>query len=218
MTEAARRLLLLRHGRTAWNAELRWQGHADVALDALGVRQAARAAEAMAALAPVALWSSDLARARQTADAVAARTGLAVRTDARLREFDVGDRTGLTIEEYAVAYPAEHERLRASGFSGFPNDEPVDRVAARMRAALTEAVGSLAPGETGVVVVHGGSGKLGVLELLGWPAQLYGTIRGLDNCAWAELEGAGPAGRLRLVRWNVSVPESPDFASPEGVG
>ena len=210
--------MLLRHGRTAWNAELRWQGHADVPLDELGVRQAAAAADAMGALEPALLWSSDLLRARQTADAVAARTGLDVRTDARLREFDVGDRTGLTMEEYAVARPAEYERLRAGGFSGFPHDEPVERVAVRMRGALTDAVGSLAPGETGVVVLHGGSGKLGVLDLLGWSVEHYGTLEGLHNCAWAELTDTGSEGRLKLVRWNVSAPERPDFASPEGVG
>ena len=210
--------MLLRHGRTAWNAERRWQGHAEVPLDEVGLAQAARAAGALAAMEPVLIRSSDLRRARQTADAVAARTGLEVRDDPRLREFDVGDRAGLTMEEFAAAYPDEHERLRASGFSGFPNDEPVEQVAVRMRAALTDAVGALAPGETGVVVLHGGSGKLGVLEVLGWSAELYGTLEGLHNCAWAELTDTGAEGRLKLVRWNVSAPEAPDFASPEAVG
>jgi len=213
-----RRLVLLRHGRTAWNAERRWQGHADVPLDAVGEAQAGKAAAALAEMEPALLWSSDLVRARQTAEAVGVATGLAVHTDARLREFDVVDRAGLTLEEYAAAHPEEHGVLRRSGFGSVPGGEPLDQVADRTRAALREVVDLLGPGETGVVVVHGGSGKLAVLELLGWPHDLYPSIAGLRNCAWAELEESGPDGGLRLSRWNAVAPEPPDFATGEGVG
>ena len=68
-----RRLVLLRHGRTEWNETGRAQGHADVPLDEVGLAQAKEVAPVLAALRPVALWSSDLARAAQTADAVALR-------------------------------------------------------------------------------------------------------------------------------------------------
>ncbi|HEY0952392.1 histidine phosphatase family protein, partial [Nocardioides sp.] len=98
-----RRLVLLRHGRTAWNHVLRVQGHTDVGLDDAGHEQAAGVASEVAAMRPSLLWTSDLARAQQTAAPVAAATGLAAVPDARLREFSLGEREGLTHEEYAAA-------------------------------------------------------------------------------------------------------------------
>ena len=91
-----RRLILLRHGRTAWNHVLRVQGHTDVGLDDTGHAQAAGVAPTVAAMAPSLLWTSDLARAWETAAPVAAATGLAAVPDARLREFSLGEREGLT--------------------------------------------------------------------------------------------------------------------------
>ena len=97
-----RRLVLLRHGRTEWNDSGRAQGHADVPLDDVGLAQAKEVAPVLAALRPVAVWSSDLARAAGTAAAVAAECGLGTVLDPRLREFDVGpNRQGLTAEQLA---------------------------------------------------------------------------------------------------------------------
>ena len=81
-----RRLVIWRHGRTTWNAEHRFQGQSDVPLDAVGVEQARRAAVELAALKPSVIVSSDLQRARDTAAALAAVTGLEVNLDRRLRE------------------------------------------------------------------------------------------------------------------------------------
>jgi glucosyl-3-phosphoglycerate phosphatase len=103
-----RRLVVVRHGQTAWNAAGRAQGHADIELDDAGHAQAAAAAPYLASLEPSALWTSDLARARQTSEYLEKATGLSSREDARLREFDVGLRQGLTIPEFAARYPAEH--------------------------------------------------------------------------------------------------------------
>jgi broad specificity phosphatase PhoE len=113
----ARRLLLLRHGRTAWNAVGRAQGHADVPLDSTGLDGARAAAAHLATSRDLAaLWSSDLLRARQTAACVAEATGLPVKHDERLREFHVGRREGLTLEEFADQHPDAHaEWLRARG-------------------------------------------------------------------------------------------------------
>ncbi len=72
------KLVLLRHGRTAWNAERRFQGQADPPLDDMGRVQAYEVAGLIAALAPDLLVSSDAARAMQTAERVAAATGLDV--------------------------------------------------------------------------------------------------------------------------------------------
>jgi len=72
----ARRLLLLRHGQTSWNAAHRVQGQLESELDEVGQRQAAAVAPVIAGMGPVALWSSDSARARQTAAYVAKETSL----------------------------------------------------------------------------------------------------------------------------------------------
>ena len=100
MRPAVRRVLLLRHGQTSWNAEDRFQGQTDVDLDDVGRRQASRAARLLAALQPHALVSSDLRRARDTAAALATLTGLEAVSDPRLRETYAGAWQGIhaTIE------------------------------------------------------------------------------------------------------------------------
>jgi broad specificity phosphatase PhoE len=92
-------LLLIRHGETDWNAEHRWQGHADVPLNAHGREQAKVLAEELAPEGVDAIYSSDLSRARDTAEIVGERLGVPVVLDPDLREIDVGSREGLTGEE-----------------------------------------------------------------------------------------------------------------------
>ena len=100
---------------------------ADVPLDDVGLAQAEGVAPVLAALGPVTIWSSDLARAAQTADAVAAECGLEPVRDPRLREFDIGpNRVGLTSDEYAVAHPQEHAALLAGQVDAILQDLPVN--------------------------------------------------------------------------------------------
>lgn len=201
-----RRLVLLRHGRTAWNAENRAQGHADVDLDGLGHAQARAAAEHLAGLRPVALWSSDLARARQTAEHLGSACGLEVKCDDRLREYDVGERQGLTLEEFASRFPAEHRAwLRGDPTPGVPGAETTAEVATRMRSALGECLLSLERGETGVVVTHGAALKVGVTAVLGWPTDLASTLRVVANCGWVTVE-LEAGGRPRLAGYNQNLP------------
>lgn len=201
----SRRLILLRHGRTAWNDTGRAQGHADVELDRVGHEQAAAAAPYLSSLEPAALWCSDLARARQTCGYLERATGLPVKYDARLREFDVGAREGMTLAEFAQKFPAEHaswvagdDRHRVEGA------EVASEVAARVVPALREALESLRADETGIVVMHGACIKVALLGLLGWPDTTYSSLRGMDNCGWSTLEEHGH-GELRLVGYNESV-------------
>jgi probable phosphoglycerate mutase len=204
--QPGRRLVVLRHGRTAWNAEGRAQGHADVDLDDTGREQAAAAAPYLSSLGPAALWSSDLARARSTCAVLERATGLAATVDARLREFDVGLRQGLTIPEFAEGYPEEHAAWLAGNAShAVAGAESSADVEARMVPALRSCLAALGAGETGVVVTHGASLKVGVVGLLGWPGEVAGSLRGVDNCAWVTLEELGFGGRLRLVGYNESV-------------
>ena len=216
------RLVLVRHGQTAWNLAGRAQGHADVELDETGRAQVRAMVPYVAAMAPSALWSSDLARARETADRLAEATGLDVRLDARLREFDAGARSGLTLAEFAERFPAAHASWQAGHVTGHvPGAETIADVRARMVPALRDAWGATAPGETTVVVAHGACLRVSLLGLLGWPESLLTGLRGLDNCGWAVVE-ADPSGRrIRLASYNETAHPSlhgPDFASDAPVG
>ena len=210
----ARRLVLLRHGRTAWNATGRAQGHADVELDETGHAQAAAVAPWVAGLGPVALWSSDLARARQTAAYVEKETGLEARLDARLREFDVGERTGMTMAEFAAEHPDEHAAWLQDRRAELPGAEETSEVLARALPAYDDVVAGLGPGQTAVVVTHGAALKVTVLALLDWPQGLATGLHGLDNCAVAVVEQDAADGPWRLVAWNLR----PDFVPDDTAG
>ena len=106
-----RRVLLLRHGRTRWNAEHRFQGQADPPLDDVGRAQAYEVAGLVAALRPGVLVSSDATRAMQTAAPIGEVTGLQIKTDPRLRERSLGHWEGLTRDEVAGALSGRVRRL-----------------------------------------------------------------------------------------------------------
>ncbi len=200
-----RRLVLLRHGRTAWNDTGRAQGHADVPLDDVGLAQAKEVAPLMAALAPVATWTSDLVRAAQTADAVAAECGLEAVRDERLREFDVGPhRVGLTAEEYADRFPDEHAALLAGEIGAIPGRETRDDVLGRFVPALTSYAASLAEGETGLVVAHGAALRVAVPAFLGWEGDPAESLGVLANCGWVVLEHSASAWTGGVVQWRLT--------------
>ncbi len=209
-----RRLVLVRHGQTAWNVERRAQGHTDVGLDEVGRAQARAMAPYVAALGLHAVWSSDLARAAETAAAVGAASGLPVRRDARLREFSLGERTGLTMTEYAALAPEEYRRFRAGEYDVVPGGESVEQVVARMRAGMADALDAVSAGETVAVVSHGACLKVSLLSLLGLPREAAAGLRALDNCGWAILEEVSLGGRLRLVAYNVQAPGASAVSGP----
>jgi broad specificity phosphatase PhoE len=219
-----RRLVLLRHGRTAWNEAGRAQGHHDVGLDHVGHAQAAGVAPHLAGLRPAALWSSDLTRARQTCGYLERATGLTAQVDPRLREYDVGARQGMTAVEFAAAFPQAHDAWRSGDdLVEVPGSEGSAQVLGRMLPALHGALAALAPGETGVVVTHGACLKVALLGLLGWPASQAGGLKAVDNCAWVTVGEVAPGGGLRLEGYNQStrsqtVPAGADCATAPPVG
>ncbi|MFL6107181.1 MAG: histidine phosphatase family protein [Marmoricola sp.] len=217
-----RRLVLVRHGRTAWNLEGRAQGHTDVGLDDVGREQARAMAPVIGAMAPDVLWSSDLARARQTAEHVAAATGLEPRYDARLREFDVGERAGLTIPEFAERYPEAYGSWRAGHITGgVPGAETPEVVIDRMVPALQEIWDATRAEQTTVVISHGACLKICLVAFLGWPEEVGSSLRGLDNCGWVVLEDVEDGRGIRLASYNETAHPAvhgPDFASEAPVG
>jgi broad specificity phosphatase PhoE len=179
-------LILWRHGTTEWNAEHRVQGHQDAPLSTLGRTQAAQAARLLASYRPTALVTSDLSRAADTARALADITGLTARRDPRLRERCYGEWEGLTMTEIAERFPEAHAKQRAGRHDLGHGIEPPTDVMKRVGEALREAAAAN-PGGTTVVVTHGGAARYGMVELLGWPMELLGTIVTLANCHYTEL-------------------------------
>lgn len=154
--ERATRVLAIRHGETLWNRETRIQGHTDIPLSELGRSQAGRLAEALADEAIDAIYASDLARAYETASAVAARTGLSVNADAGLRERGFGSFEGCTWAEIERRWPEDSERWRRRDpeFAAQGGES-----LAQFYQRSVDAVGRLAaahPGQTVLIVAHGG--------------------------------------------------------------
>lgn len=150
------RVFVLRHGRTAWNAEQRLQGQLDVALDAIGEWQAARLAQALAGEDLAAIYSSDLQRARDTALALVHLTGLPLATDVALRERGFGRLEGLTYAEIEDRWPEDAQlwRRREPDF-GPGGGEPLRAFYERSVAAVTRLAAPHA-GQAIAVFAHGG--------------------------------------------------------------
>jgi broad specificity phosphatase PhoE len=147
-------LILVRHGETDWNAQHRWQGHSDTPLNDAGRNQAGVLAGELERVDAV--YSSDLARARETAEILAERIGLEVRLDPRLRERGFGAWEGLTTEEIEASFPDEQSRWRAGIGAGASDAEPFDVFAARV-GSFVEDVGRRHVDEEVLVVAHGGT-------------------------------------------------------------
>jgi glucosyl-3-phosphoglycerate phosphatase len=201
-----RRLLVWRHGQTEWNASRRAQGQTEVPLDDVGRTQAREAAARLASLRPVAIWSSDLSRARETAQALADLTGLPVRLDKRLREAHLGVRQGLTMAESRAQYPAEWARWDAGEQVRFPGAEIEHEAAGRICSVMHDAAAELGPEQLAVLVSHGVAMRLGICRFLDLPQANWKSFSGFSNCAWALLE-EGQRG-WRLMEYNAgSLPE-----------
>jgi probable phosphoglycerate mutase len=203
----ARRVVLWRHGRTAWNAESRFQGTTDVPLDEVGIAQAERAARDLATLAPARIVASDLSRARVTAEKLGELVGLPVETDPALRETYAGRWQGLVRDEI-IATDGVHFRRWLSGDDVPAGDgETRTDVSVRVSDAVLRHADLLPPGGTLVVASHGGAIRAGIGTLLHLPQEHWTALGGLVNCAWSVLEELAD-GRWRLTEHNArSLPE-----------
>lgn len=147
-------LWLVRHGQTDWNAEGRYQGQADPPLNAAGRAQAEGVAALLAGQAFAALCSSDLQRARETAQIAGRLLGLTATLDPRWREINLGDWEGLRVEEIVRRYPREwSRRLKNPLHARAPGGESLAQVAARTQAAADSAARAH-PGGRVLVVSH----------------------------------------------------------------
>jgi broad specificity phosphatase PhoE len=194
------RILLARHGETDWNRDGRWQGHSDRSLDDAGRAQARRLGTHLARLGVDLLYSSDLARARETAAAVEAATGLEARLDPDLREVDVGGLTGCSRAEVEARDPAWFQQWLEGAVTGYPDGETYQDVHRRSVRAF-ERILADADGGTAVVVCHGGNIRAITLEVLGNPrAGERWRLAAVANCSITAFERRH--GRVALVTFN----------------
>ena len=198
-----RRIVLLRHGRTAHNATGHIQGQLDVDLDEVGRAQALAVADVLAEATPYAIVSSDLARARDTAAPLAARSGVDLTLDKRLREISLGDWQGLTAGEAQERFPEEYAAWRRGEDVRRGGGETYADAGRRAAECLTERVAELPDGRTLIAVTHGGTARGALGMLLDLPAEGWWRLSPLGNTCWSVL-AEGDLG-WRLERHNTGL-------------
>ena len=150
------RVLAIRHGETAWNVDGRIQGQLDVPLNDTGRWQVHRLALAVADEDVSAIYSSDLLRALETAQAVARGCDQPITTDAGLRERGFGVFEGLSYDEINKRWPAQAERWRKRDPEfGAEGGETLNQFYARSIATASR-LAALHPGQTIALISHGG--------------------------------------------------------------
>ena len=194
-------LWLVRHGETDWNRELRFQGHLDAPLNALGLRQAKRLGEYLAALPPRPLLASDLLRTRQTAEPLAGQWQTPALPDSLWREQAFGVIEGLTLDEIRERHPEIVQGWRAHDPDFAPQGGESRR---QFHARVMQAVQALVERcrqeglQSPVVVSHGG-----VLDMvyrsatgqpLGGPRECLIPNAGLNH---VRTDGV----RFEIVQW-----------------
>jgi len=207
-----RRLLLLRHGQTEYNASSRMQGQLDTGLSDLGREQAVAAAAVLAKRRPLVIVSSDLHRALDTATTLGDRAGVPVSVDARLRETHLGDWQGLTHQDVDELAPGARLAWRDDArWAPHGGESRVD-VAARSLPVVAEQIAALP--EWGVddidrpvvLVAHGGLIAALTAALLDLPVDNWPVLGGMGNASWVQLSGYGEGDvvKWRLDVWNAS--------------
>jgi probable phosphoglycerate mutase len=182
------RLLLVRHAESTWNVEGRWQGGADPELSPEGERQARLAGEGLGAAGLIfeEFVSSDLERARRTA-ALLAGDDLSgrVTVEPGLREYDVGEWSGLTRQEISVRWPDQLQRWAEGTLRAAPGGESREAFRRRVREALGRLASSRGESDT-LVVTHGGVLR-SLASWLGRPGEIFGYLSGF----WTDCTESG---------------------------
>ncbi|MFF0493494.1 histidine phosphatase family protein [Nocardia sp. NPDC003482] len=206
---------MLRHGQTEWNAADRMQGQIDTDLSELGRRQAKDAARELVSHEAIAILSSDLRRALDTATALADHTDLDVVPDPRLRETSLGVWEGLTHIEVDAQYPGARQQWRLDPTYTPPGGESKLEVGARALPVVRELFAERAdwPGRTIILVAHGGLIAALTAALLDLPEKNWPVLGGLANTSWVQLSSHGPSIEQpgwRLDVWNAAAKVAPD--------
>jgi probable phosphoglycerate mutase len=150
------RIVAIRHGETTWNAAMRMQGQLDTNLSPRGSWQAARVGDALAAEEIDAVIASDLTRALDTAQAIAARHGLAVGSDPGLRERSFGIFEGYTYADIDARWPAQAARWRRHDPDFGPDEGETFRAFHARSVRAATRIAAAHAGRSIAIVTHGG--------------------------------------------------------------
>jgi alpha-ribazole phosphatase/probable phosphoglycerate mutase len=191
------RLLLVRHGQTAYNAEVRFMGQLDIPMDEIGRLQARAVARRLSAERPVAMYCSGLWRAFETASAI--RSAIAshpeLRTDERLTEGHFGAWQGKTYDSLKVQDAERLARWEADRLHAAPPEgESLQQIADRVGAAYADICAENRD-KTVIIVAHGGSLQVLLTLALGVPLETYWKLW-VSNASVSE---------LRLAEWGATL-------------
>lgn len=177
------RVVLIRHGQTAWNRELRFRGQSDVPLDEFGQKQAEATARYIAARWPVvAVYASPLSRTMKTAEAIAQSQGLVVQSLEGLRDINFGELQGRLATEAAQLYPGLHQAWMETPHTvQFPKGGSLDTVRQRVALALDE-VAARHRGQAVALVSHTVVNRVLLCYVLGWGNDRFWRL-GQETCA-----------------------------------
>ena len=175
------RLILVRHGETEWNKSFRYQGHSDIHLNDNGIEQVVRVRDILAGERIDVIYSSDLSRARETAEIIASmHDGVEICQSPLLREMNFGQAEGMTFDEMKERYPGIAGDLQAwrtrSPEVHLPDGESIAQLAARV-ARFAGKLKEHEPEETVLVVAHGGSLQVLICMLLGIGLEHWFQVR-----------------------------------------
>ncbi len=192
-------IILVRHGRTAWNKEPHFRGRKEIPLDAMGRRQAEATARRIAAQWPVeAVYSSPMGRAQETAAAIALQLGLSVQTDEALLDMDFGEWQGKTAQEVARLWPKELRLWEeAPGQVRIPGGESLDDVRARVHEGLHRWL-KAHHGHWIVAVGHAVVNRVMLLDVLGLENDAFWRIA-QRNCAINIIADTGKILQVALM-------------------
>jgi phosphoserine phosphatase len=191
-------ILLARHGESDWNRTHRWQGFTDRPLTELGLRQAAELAARLEGTELNAVYSSDLQRARVTAEIVALSKGLEVHATPDLREVDVGSWSGLTRAEAEAQFPEGYARWLRGG-EGWIDGETYEQMSERV-VATVQRIAALHDGGRALVVAHGGSIRAVHASALGLDVHSYRRIQRVEPNATLSAVCAEDGGITELCQ------------------
>ena len=183
-------LILIRHGETLWNTQLRMQGSLDSDLTPKGESQIKALGEWMKEVPFDYLYCSDTARAHKTAEAISTFTGHNLNLDKRLREKNLGVFEGLTSEEARERYPETFQQFKTAGASYvIDQGESTQQLLKRALDAIEE-IRDRHPQKIAVVVTHGGVVRVLMKHVLGIPLDaptqfLIGNT-GIFRLVWRE--------------------------------
>lgn len=196
------RLLLIRHGESVWNRENRWQGHADIPLSETGRIQAQQLARHMKSeqRSIRAIYTSDLQRARETADILGQALGMTPTATVAWREMDIGTWSGLTTAEVAARHSEEWERLRQGEDLPRGGGETFAQFQGRLLRSLDTCRRTHA-GQDVAVVTHGGAVRALLLHCKGWDVSRFGDIEKIGNTGVSEIH-VSPNGDAHIERIN----------------